>query len=63
MPIYGSMARKYVDVYHTDFKRLNSDENPKIKKKRLDKVGNISGFVKEGHSFNSTITWYYKKIQ
>ncbi|XP_025414830.1 uncharacterized protein LOC112686656 isoform X2 [Sipha flava] len=42
-------------------KRGNSKDIGQIKRARLNLVGNATGFVNVGSSFNNIITWYYKK--
>jgi len=36
----------------------NTDNNRRVKRARLDLVGNYVGFINIGSSFNNRITWY-----
>lgn len=39
----------------------NTENNRRVKRARLDLVGNAVGFINVGSSFNNRITWYYKR--
>jgi hypothetical protein len=51
----------FLSVGLENCKRGNSKDVDQIKRARLNLVGNVTGFINVGSSFNNIITWYYKK--
>jgi hypothetical protein len=51
----------FLSVGLENYKRRNSKDVGQIKRASLNLVGNATGFINVGSSFNNIITWYYKK--